>query len=116
MDAYFNLCSAQQVFPDEAGLILYLGISEERYGKYIRAELRRYRPYQLCLERARLRRESILVRDIYAAEKRAPVGKLFLVKQEENGGLSDKYLKGAVKGGGKNILEVKMKSGAGFFE
>lgn len=110
------MCAEQQVFPDEAGLILYLGISEERYGKYMRAELRRYKPYQLCLERAKLRRESILVREIFAAENKSPSGKLFLVKQEENGGLTDKIIKEAKMDEKKKTLEVKLKGCADYFD
>lgn len=110
------MCEKQQVFPDEAGLILYLDISEERYGKYMRAELRRYKPYQLCLERAKLRRESILVREIFAAEKKTPSGKLFLVKQEENGGLTDKIIKDGKMDEKKKTLEVKIKGCADYFD
>jgi hypothetical protein len=58
------------------------------YEKYQTAGLRRYLPFRLCIENARLRRESILVRRIYASEKRTPAGAIFLVGQEENGGLT----------------------------
>ncbi len=116
MNAYFDSCAQEGTFPDEAGLILRLGISKDMYDRYARAELRRYRPFALCLERARLRRESILVRDIYAAEKRTPTAKMFLAKQGGNGGLCDRPKKdgdiGAKAGGEKPVLEVKM-SGPG---
>lgn len=119
VQAYFAFCGEQNIFPDEAGLILFLGISEEMYEKYKSRSLKRYAPFALCLERARLRRESILVRDIYASAARAPTGKMFLAKQAENGGLTDrpkkeeKLEKPAVK---KESIELRIGSGAEFFE
>jgi hypothetical protein len=109
---YFSICETQDVFPDEAGLILHLGISEEMYEKYQTADLKRFIPFRLCIENARLKRESILVRRIFASEKRTPTGALFLVGQEENGGLTDPDLRAAAAAADKKqTLEVKMSPG-----
>ena len=120
---YFDMCEQSGDFPDEAGLIYHLGISRDMYEQYARGELRRYKPFALCLERAKLRRESILVREIFAASaSRTPTAKLFLAKQVENGGLVEPPKVGGKSGGGgkkdeKPVVEVKMSgSGKGFFD
>jgi hypothetical protein len=119
VNTYFAQCAEQDTFPDEAGLILFLGISEEMYEKYMSCRLKRYKPFALCLERARLRRESILVRDIYASAARTPTGKMFLARQAENGGLTDKPKKEDTrvkKEAKKEIVELRIGSGSAYFE
>ncbi len=124
--SYFETCENEGVFPDEAGLIYHLGISRKMYDSYMKAELRRYKPFALCLERARLRRESILVREIFAAANRTPTAKLFLARQAGNGGLAEPPKGGGASGGPggfgtaggvKPALEVIMTgSGRDFFD
>jgi uncharacterized membrane protein YgcG len=130
VQSYFEKCENEGAFPDEAGLIYHLGISRKMYDSYMKAELRRYKPFALCLERARLRRESILAREIFASKNRTPTAKLFLARQAGNGGLADPAKTGGRAsggsgksggsdgtGGGKPVLEVTMNgSGRDFFD
>jgi hypothetical protein len=74
VESYFETCENEGVFPDEAGLIYALGISRKMYDSYMRVELRRYKPFALCLEARGLRRESILVREIFASKNRTRDG------------------------------------------
>jgi hypothetical protein len=87
IDRYFAECGAAGAYPDEAGMILYLGLEREAYDRYLGGE--EGKGWAGCLKKARLRRESIIVRDLYASEK-ATTGKIFLARQVNNGGLSDK--------------------------
>jgi hypothetical protein len=80
VSAYFEQCAAEARSRTRRVLSTIWHIAD-MYDRYARAELKRYRPFALCLERARLRRESILVREIFASENRSPTAKLFLVKQ-----------------------------------
>jgi len=90
INTYFLKCELDGTYPDEAGLILHLGLTKEAYDKYRDNAGGRYSGFSRCLESARLRRESIIVRDIYSSESRSPTGKIFLARQPGNGGLSDK--------------------------
>jgi hypothetical protein len=110
VNEYFTLCEEQNLFPDEAGLILHLGISEEMYEAYRTRDRRRFIPFRLCLENAQLRRESILVRGIFSSDKKSAAGKIFLARQPENGGLSEQEL--TAKPDNKQALEVKFSPGA----
>ena len=87
IDQYFSECGEAGAYPDEAGMILYLGLEREDYDRYLGGA--EGGGWAVCLKKARLRRESILVRDLYASEK-ATTGKIFLARQVNNGGLSDK--------------------------
>ena len=87
ISAYFAQCAETGAYPDEAGMILYLGLEREDYEKYLGGDSGK--GYAACFKKARLRRESIIVRDLYASEK-ATTGKIFLARQTNNGGLSDK--------------------------
>lgn len=87
VSAYFDECRAGNIYPDEAGLILFLGLEREAYECYMSGAAGK--GYAACLRKARLKRESIIVRDIYGTEK-ASTGKIFLARQESNGGLSEK--------------------------
>ncbi len=84
---YFEQCQRDGIYPDEAGLILFLDLERDAYERY--ASGAEGKGYAACLHKARLRRESILVRDIYGTDK-AATGKIFLARQESNGGLTDK--------------------------
>ncbi len=87
IDRYFTECAQTGAYPDEAGMILYLGLEREEYDRYLGGA--EGKGWAACLKKARLRRESIIVRDLYASEK-ATTGKIFLARQVNNGGLSDK--------------------------
>jgi hypothetical protein len=87
VSAYFKECCASNTYPDEAGLILTLGLERDGYERYMSGA--EGKGYAACLRKAKLRRESIIVRDIYGTDK-ASTGKIFLARQESNGGLSDK--------------------------
>ena len=87
ISAYFSDCEETGAYPDEAGMILYLGLEREDYDRYITGG--DGKGYAAALKKARLRRESIIVRDLYASEK-ATTGKIFLARQINNGGLTDK--------------------------
>ena len=89
IDAYFLKCELEEIYPDEAGLILHLGISREIYEKYRDNADGKHTGFSRVLESARLKRESIIVRGIYSAAS-SPSGKIFLARQPANGGLSDK--------------------------
>ena len=87
ISAYFSDCSMTGAYPDEAGMILHLGLEREEYDRFLSGD--NGKSYAACLKKARLRRESIIVRDLYASEK-ATTGKIFLARQANNGGLTDK--------------------------
>lgn len=89
IDDYFTLCDAHKTFPDEAGLILHLGITRETYGRYLKGEDRKHRGYTACLKKAMLRRESIIIREIHDSDK-TPTGKIFLARQTFGGGMTEK--------------------------
>jgi len=87
IESYFKTCEEAGVFPDEAGLILFLGLEREEYERL--RDGKRGKAYAAALSKARLRRESIIVRELYNTEK-AATGKIFVARQPENGGLTDK--------------------------
>jgi hypothetical protein len=103
---YFEECRAAGTYPDEAGLILHLGLEREAYEGYQSGA--EGKGYAACLRKAKLRRESIIVRDIYGTDK-ASTGKIFLARQESNGGLSDKPRDET--GGKKAAIEVRINGG-----
>lgn len=87
ISTYFSECQASGAYPDEAGMLLFLGLEREAYERYLRGA--EGKGYATCLRKARLKRESIIVRDIYGSDK-ASTGKIFLARQLSNGGLSEK--------------------------
>jgi hypothetical protein len=87
IDGYFEMCAAEGAYPDEAGMLLHVGIDRRTFDAYMRGNARA--GYKKCLEDARLRRESIITREIYAS-KTSSTGKVFLLKQPGNGGLTEK--------------------------
>ena len=98
---YFLNCELDGIYPDEAGLILHLELDKETYENFKNNRKGTPAGYMRCLEDARLRRESILVRDIYSNEK-SSTGKIFLARQPGNGGLCDK----AAQASEKTTVEV----------
>ena len=85
IDAYFAQCEADGTFPDEAGMICALGLMREQFDRLLAESGRRSR----LLHNARLRRESLLTRELYATDK-AATGKIFLARQPSAGSMSDK--------------------------
>ncbi|MDR3209396.1 MAG: hypothetical protein LBT36_02065 [Oscillospiraceae bacterium] len=82
--AYFKECEDAGGFADEAGLMLSLGLTRVEYETYLRADDPRLLPYRRALEEAALLRESILTREIFAAEK-GITGKMFLARTDTAG-------------------------------
>ena len=72
------------VFPDEAGLLNYLDITDEEYD-----ELKKNPDYSGSIRWARRRRTSWLERMMVTGQKGA-VGCMNALKQEKNGGYADK--------------------------
>ena len=89
VEEYFRICEEAGVFPDEAGMILHLGLSRRQYKEHMEGRGPRGGKYRQALEWALLRRESILVRDLFSESKSA-TGRMFLARQPENGGLDEK--------------------------
>jgi hypothetical protein len=78
IDAYFEECEREGNYPDEAGMILRLGIDKKTFDRYLTGEQPRYAGFLRCILAARLRRESIVMRDLYASRLSSPTGKLLL--------------------------------------
>jgi hypothetical protein len=84
IDEYFAECEEKSLFPDEAGLILRLGITKDECEALLSTEKGPKRAFSNALKNARLRRESLISRDIFASGKNT-TGKVFLLKQPANG-------------------------------
>lgn len=85
IDKYFSDCKEDNnIFPDEAGMLLYLNISENTYRRYMEdIELGE------LIARARRRRESWLVRRMTSEPKLAQ-GCLNSLMQQKNGGYTNR--------------------------
>lgn len=99
---YFDQCEADGVFPDEAGMRVFLNLSKSRLEALssppstdIQDDIQRennnnnYKKYREVLARARDRRESWLARTATSTPKLAQ-GCLNALKQPSNGGWIDK--------------------------
>ena len=84
IDEYFKNCNAEDIFPDEAGMIIYLDISHKTYERYGKDE-----ELSEPIARARALRESWLVRRMTGEPKLAQ-GCLNALKQPKNGGYVDR--------------------------
>lgn len=84
IDEYFDERTARGRFPTEAGMLLALGLNEERY-----AALRRERIFAREFERARLARMDWLENQMVTEGGKA-TGCMNALKQEKNGGYADK--------------------------
>ena len=96
IDKYFDLVLRKDVLPDEAGMLLYLGLRKRDFDYYCSDENPDHERYIDILEEAQLRRESYLSRVMSSDNKRAQ-GCMNALKQEKNGGYGDKPDKGAKK-------------------
>ena len=112
IDGYFRQCESEERFPDEAGLILHLRLSVADYDRRKGNTDGKSREYARLLEEARLKRESIIARELYSSGAKGTTGKIFLAKQAKNSGMSETAAEE-----GKLIIEVRMSgSGADFFD
>jgi hypothetical protein len=69
IDDYFEKCEAAGVFPDESGLVLALGMTRRVYDSYFKRKDRAGLPFRDKLETARMKRDSILDRRLFADGK-----------------------------------------------
>jgi len=82
---YFRDCEEKRlVFPDEAGMLNYLDIEDEEY-----EELKSVPEYAKLIRWARRRRTSWLEREMVTGRK-GSAGCMNALKQEKNGGYSEK--------------------------
>jgi len=92
IDAYFDRCDAQGVFPDEAGMMIQLKLRKKDIERLTDDETNpRADLYRDVFEEAMLRRKSDLMRRMVSDPKIAN-GCMNALKQLENGGLTDKPL------------------------
>ena len=84
-------------------MALYLGIERGKLDEWVGEN--GPRGYKRAIRDSRLRRESVLVRGIYASDK-STTGKIFLSRQGSAGALSDKS--GAYERSGELSVEVKI--------
>lgn len=99
IDEYFDERTARGRFPTEAGMLLALGLSEERY-----AALRRERIFAREFERARLARMDWLENQMVTEGGKAS-GCMNALKQEKNGGYADRAVAGSREQ--KLVIELK---------
>ena len=99
IDEYFDERTARGRFPTEAGMLLALGLSEERY-----AALRRERIFAREFERARLARMDWLENQMVTEGGKAS-GCMNALKQEKNGGYADRAAAGSRAQ--KLVIELK---------
>ena len=112
IDGYFKLCEDDERFPDEAGLILHLKLPVADYERLRDNSGGKSDEYARLLEEARLRRESIIARELYSSGAKGTTGKIFLAKQAKNSGIPETAAEE-----GKLVIEVRMSgSGADFFD
>ena len=97
VEEFFTMREAQEMFPDEPGMIVFLmdrfGISTGTYRRYNENDSEEdeniYKKHAQILARARLRRESWLCTRM-AGDNKAAQGCLNNLKQPKNGGYIDR--------------------------
>lgn len=90
VDKYFEDCAQDpNVLPDYAGMLLALQIDKEDAKVMQTPEWPDYEEFQRIFSIAQLRRESWIARRM-AVDNKAANGCFNLLKQEENGGYSDR--------------------------
>lgn len=107
VERYMADCEAEDVFPDLAGMRLYLGISERTMQRYSEEE-----GFREVFEYAKDCRESYLVRRMTKDNKLAQ-GCLNALKQPSNGGYIDRPLE---SGDRKLVIEFKHNLAEGDFK
>ena len=86
VDEYLKLCEDKEQFPDEAGMLLYLDISDETLRKYGEDKENNYIG---TIKKAAKVRESWLTRRVMSDNAKAVTGAIFALKQPKNGGWRD---------------------------
>ena len=86
VDEYLKLCEDKEQFPDEAGMLLYLDISDETLRKYGEDKENNYIG---TIKKAQKVRESWLTRRVMSDNAKAVTGAIFALKQPKNGGWRD---------------------------
>ena len=89
IDAYITDCEAKNVFPDYAGMKLFLKLSDRQIRNLQSEDHDDYMKYREVFEYAKDKRESWLVREMCKDNKRAN-GCLNALKQPNNGGYIDR--------------------------
>lgn len=89
MGRYFGSCESSGTFPDYAGMLLYLGMTEKEANKLQSEDHADHEKYRKLFDDARLRRESWLSRRM-VTEPKVANGCMNALKQEKNGGYIDK--------------------------
>lgn len=107
VDAYFDKCAETDEFPDYAGMLIELKIDKETAAAMCEEGNRDYEEFRRIFSNAKLRRESWLARHMVADNKKAN-GCMNALKQEENGGYSDRKMDS-----GEKTLRVKIDQIAG---
>lgn len=81
---YFLKCEEENVFPDNAGMRLFLDISQDTEERYLKQN-----DYAEVLKKAQDRRESWLTRRVMSDNAKTVTGAIFALKQAKNGGWRD---------------------------
>ena len=107
VDRYFDICKETDEFPDYAGMLLHLQIDKETAAAMCADGAPDAAEFQRIFNIASMRRESWLARHMVADNKKAN-GCMNALKQEENGGYSDRKMDS-----GEKTLRVKIDQIAG---
>jgi hypothetical protein len=105
VSAYFAECAAQDVFPDRADMIIYLGLPTNVYQRYETGEDDRCAAFSEVLKKARFMREGWLSRVMFSDKNKAQSA-MFHLRQPSNGGYSERQ---EAQGG----LNIRLKLGDG---
>lgn len=84
IDNYFLECEKENIFPDNAGMRIYLDISQDTEERYLKQN-----EYAEILKKAQDRRESWLTRRVMSDNAKTVTGAIFALKQAKNGGWKD---------------------------
>lgn len=84
IDNYFLECEKENIFPDNAGMRIYLDISQDTEERYLKQN-----EYAEILKKAQDRRESWLTRRVMSDNAKTVTGAIFALKQAKNGGWRD---------------------------
>ena len=94
VEAYFSQCEAEGVFPDWAGLKLFLGqFDDQTYEQWQEGDDERAAACREIFSMAAARRESWLIRKM-TSDNKAVQGCLNALKQPQNGGYADRPREG----------------------
>lgn len=106
VDDFFKDCKEKGVFPDEAGMYLFLGVRPVTVKRYcgdpdpVEAER-----FEEILENAKLQRESWL-NQAMTANPKGSIGYMSLLKQPKNGGYTDRPIDTTERSLTINVINV----------